>query len=371
MKKLTALLIAMMAFSFNAYADEEAVGFTFYPHWVKTQFDTETRLEDDSHWGLGVGYRFDNPWALELVFQNADPDAKGNFAGDTDVDSWRLDALYHFETQSRVTPFVSFGVGGADIDSPTTDDNESMLNVGGGIKWHFSDRTSLRTDLKLFSGDEINTAVSAGLHFALGGERSKPAPAPVAPVEGDADGDGVLDSMDRCPNTPAGVEVDNRGCPLDDDGDGVYNYMDECPGTTDRRARIDSRGCYMKLERAVNFTLNIEFDFDSAKARPEHTAEVRKVADFMAQYPGSNVTMEGHTDSRGSDKYNEGLSERRAKTIAEMLVNDFGIASSRVSSVGYGESRPIDTNDTDEGRQRNRRVVASVSGAKKEEIEMK
>jgi len=239
------------------------------------------------------------------------------------------------------------------------------------FKWAFTEQAHLRSDLRFFHGnneDAVNAAISAGLHYAFGKASAPAAPAPA--VEGDADGDGVLDSMDRCPGTPAGVEVDSRGCPLDDDGDGVYNYQDDCPGTTNRRARIDGRGCYVKLDRKIDITLNLEFDFDSSDARPEHEAEVRKVADVMNEYPDSTVTMAGHTDSRGSEKYNQGLSERRARTIANMLSDKFNISDSRISTVGYGESQPVATNNTDDGRQKNRRVVAHVEGDS-EEVEMK
>ena len=97
---------------------------------------------------------------------------------------------------------------------------------------------------------------------------------------------------------------------------------------------------------------------------------MQKVADFMVQYPNSNVVMEGHTDSMGYEDYNQGLSERRASAIADMLVKKFGISPDRVSHAGYGESQPIASNDSDKGRQHNRRVVAGVEG-EKEEIDMK
>ena len=90
----------------------------------------------------------------------------------------------------------------------------------------------------------------------------------------------------------------------------------------------------------------------------------------MKSFPSTSVVMEGHTDSKGAEAYNQRLSERRAKTIADMLVTDFGIDGSRVDSRGYGESRPVASNDTDEGRQHNRRVVAHIE-EQEEEIEMK
>lgn len=252
------------------------------------------------------------------------------------------------------------------------DDDNTQFNAGFGLKWSFHDKASVRGDIKVFagnSGDPIDAAMTVGLHYAFG-SKSSAAPMEVAAADGDADNDGVADSADQCPGTPAGIEVDSRGCPKDDDGDGVYNYMDDCPNTTDRRARIDARGCYVRLEQKVNITLNVEFDFDSSEPRDEHTGEVRKVAEFMQQHLHSNVVMEGRTDSMGDADYNQGLSERRASTIADMLVEKFDISADRVSSVGYGESKPLATNDTKEGRQHNRSVVAAVEGEKKE-IEMK
>ena len=81
----------------------------------------------------------------------------------------------------------------------------------------------------------------------------------------------------------------------------------------------------------------------------------------MEVYGNTNVVIEGHTDSRGSDAYNQALSERRANAVRDELVNENGIAAERVSTVGYGESRPVSSNDTDAGRAQNRRIEAVIS----------
>lgn len=367
---ITLLVAANLFFAANAWA-EEGEGFTIYPHLGQTFFDDD--LDDDTLLGLGVGYRFDNPWAIELTYQQTDADFDSPLVGDTEIDLWHLGALYHLKNRNNFQPFLSFGLGNADYDNdPMDDDDETQINAGVGVKWSFNEKAAIRGDFKVFGGesdDQIDAAVYIGLHYAFG-SAAKPAPMEMAAEDGDADNDSVPDSADQCPGTPAGIEVDGRGCPKDDDGDGVYNYMDDCPNTTDRRARIDARGCYVRLERKVNITLNVEFDFDSSDPRDEHTGEVRKVANFMQEHPHSSVVMEGHTDSMGAAEYNQGLSERRANTIADMLVEKFDISPDRVSSVGYGETQPTSTNDTEEGRQHNRRVVAAVEG-EKEEIEMK
>ncbi len=342
---------------------EEVQGLTVYPHVGINSYSNSSDLDSDRLYGIGIGYQFDSPWALEAILQRADSDSKIFGVGNVDVDSWRVDGLYHLNTTGNFRPFLSAGVGKVDYDfSGPGDDDESQYNVGAGFKWGFTDNTSLRGDVKFFNGtdfDAINSGLTLGIHHVFG---KKKAPKIEAPA--DSDQDGVPDTLDKCPGTPAGVEVDSVGCPLDDDGDGVPNYKDECPGTTNRMAEIDDRGCYKKLIEKVSINLNVEFDFNSAKSRPAHADEVKKVAEFMMAYPGATVVVEGHTDSQGDESYNQNLSERRAKTISEMLIGQFGIAAGRVSSKGFGESKPISTNDTKEGRQRNRRVVAVVEGEK-------
>lgn len=104
--------------------------------------------------------------------------------------------------------------------------------------------------------------------------------------------------------------------------------------------------------------LLILFDNDKAIVKKQYHNEIKRVADFMNRYPEVTVTLEGHTDSNAPDAYNVGLSQRRVDATKKILINQYGIDASRVNSVGYGESRPVATNATAEGRQKNRRVIA-------------
>ena len=176
----------------------------------------------------------------------------------------------------------------------------------------------------------------------------------------DTDDDGVLDYLDKCPGTPRGVAVDSDGCPLDTDGDGVYDDRDKCPGTP-RGVKVDSDGCPTPVIEKKSMRLNVEFDTAKADIRPEYNDEIKKVADLMAAYPDVNITIEGHTDNVGSKSYNERLSTQRAQSVKKYLVEKFGIAPARLSSVGYGPSRPIASNATAEGRQKNRRIEAVIN----------
>lgn len=111
---------------------------------------------------------------------------------------------------------------------------------------------------------------------------------------------------------------------------------------------------------AVRVELDVKFDFDKAQVKQESYGDIKALADFMKQYPSTSTVVEGHTDSVGSDTYNQGLSERRAKAVRDVLVNQYGVEGSRVNAVGYGESRPVADNATAEGRAINRRVEAEV-----------
>jgi OOP family OmpA-OmpF porin len=118
------------------------------------------------------------------------------------------------------------------------------------------------------------------------------------------------------------------------------------------------------MKEKVTMSLNIEFDTDKAVVKDNYYNEVKKVADFMKEFPDTNVTIEGHTDSVGSQQYNQALSERRASSVRQYLIDKFGMDGSRISAVGYGEDLPVATNDTEEGRQKNRRVDAVMEAVR-------
>lgn len=110
----------------------------------------------------------------------------------------------------------------------------------------------------------------------------------------------------------------------------------------------------------VRVELDVKFDFDKSKVKEESYGDIKALADFMSQYPQTTTVVEGHTDSVGTDAYNQALSERRANAVREVLVNQYGLQGERVNATGYGESRPVADNATDEGRAVNRRVEAEV-----------
>ena len=175
----------------------------------------------------------------------------------------------------------------------------------------------------------------------------------------DTDGDGVADVDDKCPNE-AGPAA-NGGCPWPDrDGDGVYDKDDQCPDTP---GTVANNGC-PEVTEAVRKALNdyaktILFDTGKTTIRFESSEILENIANILKEYPRSRFHIDGHTDSVGSEKSNQTLSEGRAKAVVDWLVAN-GIDSSRLVSRGFGESQPIRENTTKEGRERNRRVEINL-----------
>lgn len=105
----------------------------------------------------------------------------------------------------------------------------------------------------------------------------------------------------------------------------------------------------------------MEFEFDKAEIKPVYNEHLQRVGKFLAAYPDAEGVIEGHTDSVGTEEYNHNLSHERAENVRQYLIGNFDIKADRLKAIGYGESRPIADNNTEEGRQRNRRVIATIS----------
>ncbi len=114
------------------------------------------------------------------------------------------------------------------------------------------------------------------------------------------------------------------------------------------------------VAQKVTIALNVEFDTGKAVVKPKYYNEIKRVADFMKQYPDTNATIEGHTDNVGKVAANVALSQKRADAIAKILADKYGIGKSRIKAVGYGPNKPIASNSTAKGRQQNRRVQAQM-----------
>lgn len=186
---------------------------------------------------------------------------------------------------------------------------------------------------------------------------SAPEPMMTAAAPADGDGDGVMDADDDCPRTPAGVAVDMRGCALDSDGDGVADYRDRCANTP-AGVNVDRNGCPIKDE-VVMTVERLGFAFDSAELDAQSKRALDATVAVIKSHSEVQMDIVGYTDSVGSEAYNQGLSVRRAQAAKAYLVSQ-GVSASQLNAVGRGESDPVASNETEDGRARNRRVELVV-----------
>ena len=359
------LIIAALLVSTVHAQDYENVGniniggVGFFPDTVRNADDAlgvviggELPLAD--RWSLVGDY-----YAVETDIQNG-PDADLNYT--------RLGLNYHFDQLRGWQPYFGFGFGSLELDSTgfLNDQDDDTFDIGLGVKRFINDNWMVRGDYKMIRGDESHgwdDAVTVGVAYAFGQRSSRPAVAARTPAPTgirDSDQDGVPDERDACANTPTGAQVDRRGCELDSDRDGVVDSRDDCPDTSVNLS-VDGNGCPILdiMQRRIELLVN--FDYDRSEVKAEYDEEIEDFADFMKEYANTSAVIEGHTDTRGSDAYNQPLSERRANAVREELVNEYGIEEDRVSAVGYGESRPVDNSNTEAGHARNRRIEAVLS----------
>jgi len=336
---------------------------------------------DQKHsWGgtLLFGFPANDYFSPELNFFGQRADRKSTGAREGEWGGGLDFAVYPFGRSAWVSPFLLLGGGGLHDYRHYDANTYGYADAGGGflINLNTARSVALRLDAKrymVFDNDTdpgnshlLDTRINAGVQIALGSEQKAvpppPAPPPPPPPPADSDGDGVVDGIDQCPNTPRGVKVDAVGCPLpppppvDSDGDGIPDKMDACPNTP-RGMRVDERGCAIKAAKIVLHDIN--FESDSSKLLASSKAELDRVAAGLRGQPTMGLIIEGHTDATGPDAYNLTLSKLRAKAARDYLVSQ-GIESSRLQAEGYGESRPIASNKTKEGRAENRRVEFKV-----------
>ncbi|MBN1653147.1 MAG: OmpA family protein, partial [Deltaproteobacteria bacterium] len=183
------------------------------------------------------------------------------------------------------------------------------------------------------------------------------------PAPEDRDGDGIIDREDACPDEP-GVATDDpatNGCPApkDSDGDGIIDREDACPEVAGPpNSDPQKHGCPRAVITKEQIRILEKVNFATAKAEILESSfpVLDEVAKILKEHPEiKKVNIEGHTDSRGGRNYNIKLSQKRANSVMKYLV-DKGIESSRLTAKGFGFDRPIDSNETEEGRAENRRV---------------
>lgn len=199
----------------------------------------------------------------------------------------------------------------------------------------------------------------------------------------DADMDGVADKDDQCANTKMATKVDSKGCPMDSDTDGVTDDIDRCPdvagvvalngcpdtdgdGVADMDDKCPSakgtaanKGCpeitKADIVKITYIGSKLFFENNSDKLKVASLSQLDELILVLNKYQGAILTIEGHTDSVGADEFNMNLSQKRSNSVKNYLMGK-GIEEARLVAVGFGESKPVATNNTALGKAKNRRV---------------
>jgi outer membrane protein OmpA-like peptidoglycan-associated protein len=343
--------------------------------WVDTRGASESKFG----WNGGAGFRIrlSRTWAFRTDIRDVSyqvPDASND-------DSFRHSAEWFAGLQ------YGFGSAAPDVDGdgvPNKTDACPDTPMGA------------RVDVKGCPLDGDGDGVPDGLDQCEG--TPKGATVDIKGCPSDADADGVFDGLDTCPSTPKGARVDVSGCPLDSDGDGVFDGLDQCEGTpkgctvnpngcpsdadqdgicdgldrcpdTPATARVDAKGCPIivseketeMLETGMIRLQNVNFDTGKATIKEESYPVLDEVGTILLKWPELRIEIGGHTDSRGSDAFNQKLSEERAQSVLAYVTQKFpDLKADQFTAVGYGESKPLVPNTSALNMAKNRRVEFKV-----------
>ena len=329
-----------------------------------------------------------------------------------------LNVEHYFNTNNKFTPYAFVGGGYQWIKGAY--DNSAVVDLGAGIKYKFTQQFDGFVEAKGmrdFHNNDNHFGFLIGVVFNFDNEKRVPV-VEIEPMKKavkkviDSDNDGVVDNLDKCPNTIKGVKVDKNGCAFDSDNDGVADYIDKCPNTI-KGVKVDKNGCAFDSDKdgipdyidkcpntpkgvnvyvngcavdsdkdgiadyidkcpntpkgmqvdkngcEVSYNFGITFDNNSAKIKSEFIPKIERFAEFLKSHPNIKAQIQGFTDNKGNEQHNLILSQRRAKAVYEALIK-LGVDKNQLSWAGYGVKNPIASNGTKEGRSQNRRVVAKL-----------
>lgn len=350
-KKLlsTLILTAAIAQTAQAYDLTNKFGLGLsggYPVPVfGNQFNNST--DADLSYGVHARYHFNEFFNIELGVSRQEFDKT-----DLHFDNLNLLGVWRMAGSSNFTPVLGLGVGGTRIKNYTPKNIKLTGLARLGVEHGFTEWLSLGlyADYQYVSklAGDLPTGTAhvitpqLGLTFYFGGEKTSY----VAPVQSEP--------VEEVKAAPAAF-VDERN--LDSDDDGVKDPEDKCPSTP-KGVTVNAIGC--AVDEKATMQINVEFDSGKSGLKTEFHDHMREVAAFLTKHEDVKVQIEGYTDNTGSAAKNTQLSQARAKSVMNALVK-LGVDKKRLTAKGFGPADPIADNNTPEGRQANRRVVAVLS----------
>ena len=366
-------LLMLSAVAISVFASDYQVGAGFGRNGVSNS------IQNYNFGNIRIGKTLPKNHILRLEVEKAT-----NITTNKESDSLSralLNVEKDFYIDYKVTPYAFIGAGYQWINGKYS--NSAVADLGIGAKYNIYKSFDLFIEgrgLRDFDNEANHYGLIIGFTFNFGGEKTSVKTEPAKPL--DSDNDGIIDSLDKCPNTPAGAKVNNNGCPIDSDNDGIADYLDKCLNTP-ANVKVDNNGCPIDsdndgiadyLDKCPNtpagakvdnngclktFNLNITFANNSTKINKKFLPKINELVEFLKANPNIKIEIQGYTDNRGSKAYNIMISKKRAKAVYLKLL-DLGVNKNQLTWAGYGPKNPIASNTTKEGRAQNRRVVAKV-----------
>lgn len=294
-----------------------------YQLWDENRFISEMDDDNDLQLGLNLGYEFAGRYAAEISTLNN--------LSDGDAKSLEVNLYNYFSSdRNSATPYLVVGLSKLSMDSALIlDEDTNNIALGLGVSRYLGDFVELKTDVRFFNafggavgGDDvldIGFRMALNYHFGRSGQADLALPSIVIPAQ--------IPVAVQAPETVAEVVLEPAAPQM----------------------------------RTITVELDVLFANNSSVLENLDTEEFSSMADALRAQPNAMLTIEGHTDSKGTEEYNQFLSQRRADSVRQELISEYGAPANRTSAVGYGESRPIADNSTSEGMAQNRRVVGVLS----------
>lgn len=288
-------------------AEIKAGAITLSPSVGGYIFEGNQIVDDGATYGLGLGYNMDTHWAAEAAIHYIDTERERD---GREVNAWlyHLDALYHFAPSERLVPYVASGLGSLVVDPDRAhNDKDFAFNYGAGLKYFLTDAVALRGDVRhvvTFSSVHNNFLYTVGLTFSFGGVEEK-----------------------------TKVTSLNDPNPRDDEKVAVILVTESLADEMAVAAAAQKKIVVLGFE-------DVHFDFGESTLKPEAQKILKRNVLLIRENPSAQIRIAGYTSAAGTEEFNQTLSEKRARSVEEYLVNEGVITQDRLSIIGYGETSP-------------------------------
>lgn len=361
MKKYNLLILFIISvFSIESWAmDRSSRGVEVHLYGGYTAFDSYGLAEIENAFSWTLKGSYDLPWGVQLGVAYNQARAESILGSDATLRSFRFEPLYLILDRD-FTPYVKATVGyqWAAIDQIDTSAG-FLYGAGTGFRsvWNEIFSTWVGIDLTRVSmgapvdASQTNWNIYLGSSLSFGPYKNYSHAKKKKQRSSKVTKSGLIEPQ-VCKNVPKGVPVDEHGCPLDFDGDRIPDYTDLCPGT--KTTKVDQMGCPLD-HFARGIVRDISFEAGSAQLTSGSYKHLKKIAGALKRFSGLHYVIEGHTDSTGQADENLTLSNARAQTVVNALVQ-YGVPKENISPIGYGQQYPVAPNNNKQGRDLNRRV---------------